>query len=53
MVAEHLHRGGQLIARVVDAGEQQIRDEVQDFAAREPCTVCFCANEFGDQIIGR
>ena len=53
VVGQHLHRGGELVARGVGAGAEQRRAQHEQFFMGQPVTVVFASDELGDQVVGQ
>ena len=52
VIAQHLHRGGELVAGGVGAGHQQAAREHEQFVVGEAVAVVFGADQLGDQVVG-
>ena len=52
MLAQHLYRGGDLVAGGVGAGRQQAGREHSQFVGTEPVTVLLGADEVREEIVG-
>ena len=53
VIAEHLHRGGELVSSGVRAGNQQTHDQHAQLVGVEPVAFVFGADQLGDQIVGQ
>ena len=53
VIAEHLHRGGELVSSGVRAGNQQTHDQHAQLVGVEPIAIVFGADQLGDQVVGQ
>ena len=53
VIAEHLHRGGELVSSGVGAGNQQAHDQHAQLVGVEPIAIVFGADQLGDQVVGQ
>jgi hypothetical protein len=53
MVGEHLHGGGQLIARGVGSGVEQDKGEIAHLVMGELLAIVFDSDEVGDQVVSQ
>ena len=53
VVAEHLHRGGQLVTGGIGAGHQQCRGQHQQLVVAQAVAVHLGAHHVGEQVVGQ
>ena len=53
VIAQYLHRGGQLVASGIGASHQKARDEHAQLVSAETITVVFSADQVREQVVGQ